>query len=143
MSGFVDLDVHILPGIDDGAQRREESLEMRMCAALSRTARSGGDLAPYTLNQNGRYLLFDLPFSEVPLLTLDACFSLRLQGIQPVLAHPERNRELASKGPLLKSFITSGLLVQIDSGGRSLVEGQRGRGPVATRFIYSNPISLR
>jgi len=57
MSGFIDLHVHILPGIDDGAQRWEGSLEMRMCTALSRTAKSRGDLAPYTLNQNGRYLL--------------------------------------------------------------------------------------
>jgi len=183
MSGFVDLHVHILPGIDDGAQRWEESLEMaraacacgtsmvmatphldldsprfepkkvigltqeisvrikeagipltvlpglemRMCTALSRTAGSGGDLAPYTLDQNGRYLLFDLPLSEVPLLTLDACFSLRLQGIQPVIAHPERNRELASKGPLLKSFLASGLLVQIDGGSLLGLHGRRAR----------------
>jgi len=172
MSDFVDLHVHILPGIDDGASAWDESLqmardasshgtscvvatphldldspavepsqvmelakdlsvraeqagipltilpgfEMRMGVTLNEEAKRGTDLSPFTLNRSGKYLLFDLPMSEVPLVALEACFSLRLRGILPILAHPERNLELATKSSLLRSFLDAGLLIQIDSG---------------------------
>ncbi len=101
--------------------------EMRMGVTLHAEAKRGTDLSPFTLNRNGKYLLFDLPPSEVPLVTLEACFSLRLRGILPILAHPERNLELASKSSLLRSFIDAGLLIQIDSGSLLGRYGRRAR----------------
>jgi len=101
--------------------------EMRMCTELLDAAKSGEDLSLYTLNRSGKYLLFDLPMGEVPFGTLDACFRLRLLGIRPILAHPERNTELVSRSDSLASLISTGCLIQIDCGSLIGRNGKRAR----------------
>ena len=47
-----------------------------------------------TLDNARRYLLLELPFEEIPSCTENVLFSLLLDGITPILAHPERNARL-------------------------------------------------
>lgn len=65
-----------------------------------------------TLN-NSRYLLLELPSSEVPSYTEDIIHELRILGKTPVIAHPERNLELASNTPKLQRLIQLGALTQL------------------------------
>jgi len=49
---------------------------------------SRGDLLP--LDDRSRYLLVELPSHYLPRGVSDVLYNLRLQGVEPVLAHPER-----------------------------------------------------
>jgi len=140
----IDLHNHLLPGIDDGAKKVEETLEFLRIArrdgiqvvvatphmkpgvydndrdtilqrvAMVREAARGdeaegvellpgaevyftADLAAraragalMTAGDRGRYLLLELPYQQSPMHVDDTIFQLRLLGITPVMAHPER-----------------------------------------------------
>ena len=141
---MIDLHNHLLPGIDDGAKKVEETLEfLRRAArdgvktvvatphmkpgvydnkretilervALVREAARGDEAEQVTLlpgaevyftadvvararsgqlmtyGDGGRYLLLELPYQQIPMQVDDTIFQLRLLGITPVMAHPER-----------------------------------------------------
>jgi protein-tyrosine phosphatase len=43
-----------------------------------------------TIGDGGRYVLLELPYQQIPLGVDDTIFQLRLLGLTPILAHPER-----------------------------------------------------
>lgn len=69
-----------------------------------------------TLNNTGRYLLLELPLEEIPFHTESVLFSLMLNGIAPVLAHPERNAQMREDPALLVTLVERGVLVQVNAG---------------------------
>ncbi len=77
----------------------------------------------YCVNE-GRYLLVELPSSEIPLYADHFLFTLQLRGITPIVVHPERHPELRSDHSILERWIGRGILVQLN--GPSLT-GQMGR----------------
>lgn len=175
---MIDLHVHILPGLDDGARSPEEALAMaqRACAdgitsvvatphvisglypnsrevileAVEQfngiVVREGlplkilpgaeyriepdlpermarGDLL--TLNDGGRYLLVELPSSLIPHYTGRVVYELLLQGVVPVIAHPERNAGFTKEPSLLYDLINRGTLSQITAGSFTGLFGSR------------------
>jgi protein-tyrosine phosphatase len=140
----IDLHNHLLPGIDDGAKKVDETLEflrigrrdgvqivvatphmkpgvydntreaiLQRVAMVREAARGdeaeGVELLPgaevyftadlaarakagtlMTLGDRGRYLLLELPYQQIPMHVDDSIFQLRLLGITPLMAHPER-----------------------------------------------------
>lgn len=63
----------------------------------------------------GRYVLVELPHtSPVPTLT-DTLFRIRLKGVTPVLAHPERCLEFEREGRAAEA-VRAGALLQLDVG---------------------------
>jgi protein-tyrosine phosphatase len=140
----IDLHNHLLPGIDDGARKLEETLQFLRLAradgvrtvvatphmkpgvydnqregiqkmvAVVREAQRGDDAEDVTLlpgaevyftadviararegrlmtvGDGGRYLLLELPYQQRPMGVEDTIFQLRLIGITPLMAHPER-----------------------------------------------------
>lgn len=58
----------------------------------------------------------EFPALQVPHYTEHVFYDLRLQGITPVIAHPERNREFCDKPALLCNLISKGALVQLTAG---------------------------
>jgi len=63
----------------------------------------------------GKYVLVELPYtSPVPTLT-DILFRIRLKGVTPVLAHPERCLEFERKGRAAE-VVRAGALLQLDVG---------------------------
>ncbi len=166
---MIDLHVHILPGLDDGAQSPEVALEMarRACAdgtgALVATPHVISGLYPntreavleaverlnslisrheltvqvlpgaeyriehdlperfgrgelLTLNDSGRYLLVELPSSQIPAYTSRVIYELLLQGVVPVIAHPERNHGFVKDPSQLYNLIARGALAQVTAG---------------------------
>jgi protein-tyrosine phosphatase len=69
-----------------------------------------------TLNNAGRYLLVELPLEQIPSCTENVLFSLLLEGVTPVLAHPERNAKLREAPALLTTMVERGTLVQVNAG---------------------------
>ncbi|WP_409344175.1 tyrosine-protein phosphatase [Paenibacillus sp. MBLB4367] len=164
---MIDIHSHILPGIDDGAQTLEESLEMARAAyadgirtviatphhANGRYTNAAGNVtaAVASLNDalqtNGidlqvlagqeirvysklvddwhdqallsldrsSYILIEFPTAEVPKGIADLIHELRILGITPIIAHPERNQELLNKPDRLRELVELGALGQVTS----------------------------
>ena len=67
----------------------------------------------YCINSS-RYMLVELPGTQVPLSIEDFFFKLQTLGITPILAHPERNREIQQQPELLPDWVERGVLLQIN-----------------------------
>lgn len=96
------IPLELLPGA-------EYNLEPDLAERLSR-----GELL--TLNNTGRYLLVELPATLVPHYTDRVLYELQLQGITPILAHPERNIEFSREPSRLAEMVSKGILVQVTAG---------------------------
>ncbi len=72
----------------------------------------------------GRYCLVELPFFGRPNYMEDVLFRLQLQGVTPVLAHPERIEAVQRDPEMLAGFVGRGMLSQVTAGS---VEGHFGR----------------
>ncbi|MEJ9228291.1 tyrosine protein phosphatase [Peribacillus butanolivorans] len=69
-----------------------------------------------TLDNNGKYLLLELPSGHVPTYTQELIYELLLKGITPIIVHPERNKELIKDHNLLYNLVQEGALTQLTSG---------------------------
>ncbi len=77
-----------------------------------------------TLNGNGKYLLIEFPMNDIPYNAPDMLFHLSLEGISPILAHPERNAAILRKPDLAYNLSMRGILFQLNAGS---LTGQFGR----------------
>ncbi|AWE06749.1 capsular biosynthesis protein [Lysinibacillus sp. 2017] len=65
---------------------------------------------------NSQYLLLELPAYTVPNYTKHIIHALLMEGITPIIAHPERNKAIAEKPDRLVELIRQGALSQITAG---------------------------
>lgn len=63
-----------------------------------------------------KYLLMELPMFEIPMYLEDIIYELKLKGITPIIAHPERYREVKNDSNILKKYIELGALTQLNLG---------------------------
>ncbi len=77
-----------------------------------------GDIATgKALRLNGtQYCLVELPFFGRPNYLEDVLFQIQLQGITPILAHPERIEAVQNDNALLAGFVERGMLSQVTAG---------------------------
>lgn len=66
-----------------------------------------------TLNSSN-YLLIELPMYEVPIYVESMIYNLKLAGITPIIAHPERNTKIIDDPNILYSLISKGALGQLN-----------------------------
>ncbi|MGF7046287.1 protein-tyrosine phosphatase [Paenibacillus sp. DS2015] len=162
---MIDIHCHILPGIDDGPQLLEQSIDMARAAVeigittiIATPHHLNGryntpaelvfeavDLLNNELNNrqiplkieagqeihvhpalihefyrgnlcslaNSRYMLLELPTKQVPPFFQDVLHELKINGITPIIAHPERNRELMNSRRMVLDLFEKGVLFQI------------------------------
>ncbi|MBP1154431.1 MULTISPECIES: CpsB/CapC family capsule biosynthesis tyrosine phosphatase [unclassified Paenibacillus] len=67
------------------------------------------------LLSESNYLLLELPSSRIPSYTEEMIHELRVLGITPIIAHPERNAELAASPSILMRLLDRGALTQLTS----------------------------
>ncbi|MDN4495153.1 tyrosine-protein phosphatase [Ureibacillus aquaedulcis] len=65
---------------------------------------------------NSSYLLLELPSSHVPNYTKSIIEALLIEGITPIIAHPERNKGISEKPARLERLIRQGAVAQITAG---------------------------
>ena len=82
------------------------------------------DLRRFTIAQSGRYLLLEFPYSGWPAGLEETVYGLGLRGLAPVLAHPERNRQVQGDPGRLAEAVRVGALVQLTA---ASVDGRLGR----------------
>ena len=67
-----------------------------------------------TLGNTGKYILVELPMFEIPHYTDQVFFELQVQGLTPILAHPERYKGLVDEPERLLDWAKKGVLFQLD-----------------------------
>ena len=72
-----------------------------------------GELRRFTLAGSGRYLLIECPYFGWPIGLENALATLRYGGVIPILAHPERNPDVAENSGLIERAVKAGALVQL------------------------------
>lgn len=66
-----------------------------------------------TLN-NSNYILIELPMHHIPLDIESIIYKLKLKGITPIIAHPERNNKIVEDPNILYKLISKGVLAQLN-----------------------------
>ena len=85
------------------------------------------ELRRFGLGGNPSYLLVETPYYGLPLDLDERLFHLRAAGVTPILAHPERNREVQDDLDPLARIVRSGTLVQITAASLDGRAGKRAR----------------
>lgn len=84
--------------------------EIRLFGEMSEALDQKDDLL--TLN-NSEYILIEFPSSNIPRYTDQLFYDLLVKGYTPVIAHPERNAEIADNPDKLYRLIKNGALSQV------------------------------
>ncbi|MFA9559321.1 tyrosine-protein phosphatase [Evansella sp. AB-rgal1] len=66
-----------------------------------------------TLNDKNKYFFIELPFDQVPRYTEKLIYNAQLQGVAPIIVHPERNAELLERPELLYRLVKNGAITQV------------------------------
>jgi protein-tyrosine phosphatase len=93
--------------------------------ALDRLAQLDSDeLRRFGLGGNPRYVLIEFPYVGWPLGLQERLLSLTAQEFVPVIAHPERSREVQTDPARLEPLVREGCLVQVTA---ASLDGRLGR----------------
>lgn len=84
--------------------------EVRVHPGMERSVKEGKAVS---INNTGRYILVEFPHNLMLPGTRDVLFQLFLNGITPVLAHPERHLSLQRNPDILSDLVAMGCLVQL------------------------------
>ena len=114
---FVDIHTHILPGLDDGSQDEETSLQMAEIAAGSGTkclvCTKHTDMTEPVSQEDGRLIMEGVRLDEM----------CAIDGIVPVIAHPERYYCVQEEPERIYNWVMDGCLTQCN---RASFEGKFG-----------------
>ena len=191
---MIDLHFHCLPGIDDGPQTWDESVELCRAAASEGTTTivatphvlrdpwlnedplerdrllvrlnallggkpavvpgcefffstdvvelwERGSAGPLIGLNRGACLLLEFPSYGVPPAAESLIHELSILNVTPIVAHPERNSELATNPDRLASLVARGALVQITAGSL-LGEFDRAAQAAAEAFFAAGLVHL-
>lgn len=62
---------------------------------------------------NTQYLFIEFPTSSVPRYAERLLYDIQVEGITPIIVHPERNKEILENPDLLYNFVKKGSLTQV------------------------------
>ena len=68
-----------------------------------------------TIN-SGQYMLVEFPMRRIPEEAIDYMYELKLRGITPIIAHPERYKDFMNDIRKVNEFINEGCLFQMNAG---------------------------
>ena len=85
---------------------------------------------------SGSFFLLEFPHSHLPADALDLIYAFIQKGLTPIIAHPERNRELSMEPGKLSLLIEAGAKAQITAG--SLTGELGSNAQACARFLLKN-----
>ena len=71
---------------------------------------------PLSTFTHGRYMLIEFQFHQLPDIHKQQFFDLKMAGVTPIIAHPERYKPVQDNISLITGWLESGCLIQIDAG---------------------------
>lgn len=93
-----------------------------------------------TLNDT-RYMLIEFSMTEIAQEALDILYELKVKGIVPVIAHPERYIQLQKEPSKINEFIEEGYLFQLNAGSVGGLLGKEAK-KTAEIFLENNIYSF-
>ncbi|WP_082232884.1 tyrosine-protein phosphatase [Halobacillus massiliensis] len=66
-----------------------------------------------TLNNQGTYVFVEFPSDAVPRYAKQLLLDLQVEGYQPIIVHPERNRQIIQSPDILYNLVNKGTYTQI------------------------------
>ena len=78
--------------------------------------RAGGPLPEWTLAGAGKYALVESPFGSWPDFGNNLLYELMVRGVRPIIAHPERYRDVQKDIAKIERAVSQGALLQITAG---------------------------
>ena len=112
------------------AYAAEVRLDSEMLSLLSRQ-----QLPMYGCHNNQQFMLLEFPHSHIPAGSDILVKHLLKQNITPVIAHPERNRDLLKSSDKIKTFVRLGCWFQVTA---SSITGHFGEECQALSLSYIN-----
>ena len=71
---------------------------------------------PLVTFENSKYMLIEFQMFMMPEGFENELFKLKMHGITPIIAHPERYKQVQNNISIIEKLINSGCLMQIDGG---------------------------
>ncbi|WP_221567176.1 tyrosine-protein phosphatase [Alkalihalobacillus sp. TS-13] len=68
-----------------------------------------------TLCNQKKYVHIELPSNHIPKYTQSLLYEIQLQGLTPIIVHPERNIEIVENPDMLFELVNDGVLTQVTS----------------------------
>ena len=65
---------------------------------------------------HGKYMLIEFHTHHIPETQKQVLFDLKMAGVTPIIAHPERYRSVQENTSLIYDWLNAGCLVQVDAG---------------------------
>jgi protein-tyrosine phosphatase len=93
------LDLKLYPGAD-----------LHLCTNMVQRISSG---EACTINDAGKHILLELPSQMIPNGVKDEIFALKLNGVTPIITHPERNAVVQHDPGILYELVQMGALAQV------------------------------
>lgn len=93
------IGLHVAPGAD-----------VHLCPEMMERIKSGD---AGTINDAGKYVLLEFPPQNIPAGVKDEIFALKLNGITPIITHPERNLLIQHNLQILYDLVSMGALCQV------------------------------
>jgi len=71
---------------------------------------------PLATYGHGKYMLIEFLIHHIPETQKQVFFDLKMNGVTPIIAHPERYRPVQENITLVYDWLNAGCLVQVDAG---------------------------
>lgn len=88
-----------------------------------------------TYNNNKKYFLVEFPMQGIPKFVAERFFDIILDGMIPIIAHPERNMGIVRNPQRAFEFVQRGALLQMNAGS---IVGRHGRPIKETAMMLLN-----
>ena len=71
---------------------------------------------PLTTFGHGKYMLIEFQPNSLPQIQRQVLFDLKMSGVTPIIAHPERYKPVQDSLNIVENWLNSGCLIQVDAG---------------------------
>jgi len=65
---------------------------------------------------HGKYMLIEFQFHQIPDIQKQQLFDLKMAGVTPIIAHPERYKPVQENSDFITDWLEAGCLIQVDAG---------------------------
>ena len=76
---------------------------------------------------SGKYMLVEFSPKNIPNSQKKTLFDLKMSGITPIIAHPERYKLVQENFNIIYDWINAGCLIQVDAGSLLGLLGQKAK----------------
>ena len=71
---------------------------------------------PLATFSHGKYMLIEFQVHQLPDIQKQALFDLKMAGVTPVIAHPERYKPVQENISIVTNWLEAGCIIQVDAG---------------------------